>query len=350
MTATRDTAERWVAGVLGLLLLGAVGGCVQDSAEPGAFNSPSELGLALTLTASPDVLPLDGVAQSLIGILARDSNGQSVSGLSLLLQIASETGLADLGQLSSREVTTGSDGRAAATYTVPPKSTSGASSDSGQVVTIWVTPIGDNFDNSTTRSLSVRLVPSGAVIPPFNVTAGFTFTPDTPAAFDPVLFTTACPDDLTPNCVRDPLGLVSSYLWSFGDGRSASGPTASNSYARGGTYLVTLTLTDTNGRSAAVTRAVVVGAGTPPTAALTASPTDPNTNDRVFFNASASTAATGRVLVGYTWDFGDGGSSTGVTTSHPYGAAGTYVVTLTVQDDKGQVGTATAQIVVQDIP
>ena len=156
MTATRDTAERWVAGVLGLLLLGAVGGCVQDSAEPGAFNSPSELGLALTLTASPDVLPLDGVAQSLIGILARDSNGQSVSGLSLLLQIASERGLADIGQLSSREVTTGSDGRAAATYTVPPKSTSGASSDNGQVVTIWVTPIGDNFDNSTTRSLAAR--------------------------------------------------------------------------------------------------------------------------------------------------------------------------------------------------
>ncbi len=350
MTAPRDAAGRWAAGALSLLLLGAVGSCVQDSAEPGPFNGPSELGLALTLTASPDVLPLDGVAQSLIGILARDVNGQAVSGLSLLLQIASDTGLADLGQLSSREVTTGSDGRAAATYTVPPQSTPGATSDNGEVVTIWVTPIGDNFDNSTTRSLSVRLVPSGAVIPPFNVTVGFTFAPDAPAAFDPVLFTTACPVGVTQNCVSDPLGLISSYLWSFGDGRTASGPTASNSYDQGGTYLVALTVKDTHGRSAVVTRAVVVGIGTPPTAVITASPTDPNTNDLVFFNASASTAATGRVLVAYSWDFGDGGSSTGVTTSHRYATAGTYVVTLTVSDDKGQVGTATAQIAVTDVP
>ena len=336
---------RWVAAFVGLMLLAPAGGCVQDSGKPGAFNSPSELGLALTLTASPDVLPLNGTAQSLIGILARDANGGLVQDLQLLLQITTPSGLADFGQLSSREVTTGGDGRAAATYTVPLQSTTaGAAADNGVVVTILVTPIGDNFDNSTARALSIRLVPSGAVIPPLNATAGFAFSPESPAAFDPVLFTTACANETTPDCVRDPLGLISSYLWSFGDGQSGNGPTASHSYAQGGTYLVKLTIEDTYGRSLEVTRALVVGGGTPPSAVITVSPTNPNANDQVFFNAAGSTAATGRTLVSYAWDFGDGGSATGVTASNRYDFEGTYVVTLTVEDDQGQVGTATAQV------
>ncbi len=336
---------RWVGAFVGLMLLAPAGGCVQDSGKPGAFNSPSELGLALTLTASPDVLPLNGTAQSLIGILARDANGGLVQNLQLLLQITTTSGLADFGQLSSREVTTGGDGRAVATYTVPLQSTTaGAAADNGVVVTILVTPIGDNFDNSTARALSIRLVPSGAVIPPFNATAGFAFSPESPAAFDPVLFTTACANETTPDCVRDPLGLISSYLWSFGDGQSGNGPTASHSYAQGGTYLVKLTIEDTYGRSLEVTRALVVGGGTPPSAVITVSPTNPNANDQVFFNAAGSTAATGRTLVSYAWDFGDGGSATGVTASNRYDFEGTYVVTLTVEDDEGQVGTATAQV------
>ena len=336
---------RSVAAFVGLMLLAPAGGCVQDSGKPGAFNSPSELGLALTLTASPDVLPLNGTAQSLIGILARDANGGLVQDLQLLLQITTPSGLADFGQLSSREVTTGGDGRAAATYTVPLQSTTaGAAADNGVVVTILVTPIGDNFDNSTSRALSIRLVPSGVVIPPFNATVGFAFSPESPAAFDPVLFTTACPNETTPDCVRDPLGLISSYLWSFGDGQSGNGPTASHSYAQGGTYLVKLTIEDTYGRSLEVTRALVVGGGAPPSAVITVSPTNPNANDQVFFNAAGSTAATGRTLVSYAWDFGDGGSATGVTASNRYDFEGTYVVTPTVEDDQGQVGTATAQV------
>ncbi len=347
MTRKAFGVGRWVAAFVGLSLLAPAGGCVQDSGKPGAFNSPSELGLALTLTASPDILPLNGTAQSLIGILARDANGGLVPDLKLLLQIATDSGLVDFGQLSSREVTTGGDGRAAVTYTVPLQSTNaGAAADDGVVVTILVTPIGDNFDNSTARVLSIRLVPSGAVIPPFNATAGFAFSPESPAAFDPVLFTTACPDDTTPNCVRDPLGLVSSYLWSFGDGASGSGASASHGYAQGGTYLVKLTIGDTYGRSLEVTRTVAVGGGTPPTAVITVSPTSPNAHDQVFFNAAGSTAATGRTLVSYAWDFGDGGTATGVTASNIYDFEGTYVVTLTVEDDQGQVGTATAQVTV----
>ena len=66
----------------------------------------------------------------------------------------------------------------------------------------------------------------------------------------------------------------------------------------------------------------------------------------MFFNGSGSRAAAGRHLVSHQWDFGDGASSSGVTASHAYHVEGTYVVTLNVSDDQGQVGTATAPVVV----
>ena len=47
---------------LDVVLIATVSGCVQESAAPDPFSGPSELGLSLSLTASPDVLPLDGGA------------------------------------------------------------------------------------------------------------------------------------------------------------------------------------------------------------------------------------------------------------------------------------------------
>lgn len=50
------------------------------------------------------------------------------------------------------------------------------------------------------------------------------------------------------------------------------------------------------------------------------------------FDATASTG----VLLTYTWDFGDGNNGSGVTPTHVYAAAGTYVVTLTATDSCNQ--------------
>jgi PKD repeat protein len=61
-------------------------------------------------------------------------------------------------------------------------------------------------------------------------------------------------------------GTVATYTWAFGDGRSATGPTATHVYAASGTYTVTLTLTDDDGATATATLPVTV-AGAPVIAA-----------------------------------------------------------------------------------
>lgn len=50
----------------------------------------------------------------------------------------------------------------------------------------------------------------------------------------------------------------------------------------------------------------------------------------------------------YEWDFGDGVTGSGATTSHVYSEAGNYIVTLTVQDDAGGEATDTAVVTVSE--
>lgn len=61
-------------------------------------------------------------------------------------------------------------------------------------------------------------------------------------------------------------------------------------------------------------------------------------------SGAASTAVRGSIA-SYAWTFGDGASASGVTAQHTYAAVGTYPITLTVTDEKGRTGSATANVV-----
>ena len=84
-----------------------------------------------------------------------------------------------------------------------------------------------------------------------------------------------------------------------------------------------------------------------PTVVLTVSPNPPIVNQSATFVATA-VAAVNHSIVRYEWNFGDGSAtSTGMSsTTHTYGALGTFTATVRAVDDVGQAGAASASLVV----
>ncbi|MCU1569749.1 MAG: hypothetical protein JWR33_490 [Naasia sp.] len=80
-------------------------------------------------------------------------------------------------------------------------------------------------------------------------------------------------------------------------------------------------------------------ANSPPTATFTSACTDLSCR----FDASSSSDSDGTIS-SYAWTFGDGSTGTGPTPSHPYGAAGSYPVTLKVTDNGGATDTASSSV------
>ena len=139
-------------------------------------------------------------------------------------------------------------------------------------------------------------------------------------------------------------GTIAGYAWDFGDGATGTGPTATHTYAAGGTFTVALTVTDNAGATATTSQAVTVTApaNLPPTAAFTTAVTGRS----VAVDGTGSSDPDGSIA-SYAWDFGDGGTATGSTAGHPYAAAGgTFTVTLTVTDNEGATGTITHQVTI----
>lgn len=331
----------WVFYVVTVLVAMTATGCLNEDASPDPFIGPSELGLSLSLSASPDVLPTDGASQSLLTILARDGAGQVVPNITLRLQLRFGGVFQDVGRISANTLVTGQNGTALATYTAP----IAGDVDSGAAIEVLVTPVGDNFASAVPRTMTIRLVPTGIVVPPKNYTVGFRFSPATPAEFQEVLFETAClagPQD----CVNDPSGQIVRYDWDFGDGATGTGPSVTHAFDGPGTFSVTLTVTDAFNRVGSKINSVTVASGGTPNASFTFSPRSPDIGETAFFNANASTAPTGRSIVSYGWAFGDGATASGATVAHAFDVAGSYQVTLSVTDDRGAVGTTTSAVTV----
>jgi titin len=99
-------------------------------------------------------------------------------------------------------------------------------------------------------------------------------------------------------------GFVNAWSWSFGDGVTASGSTASHVYVVPGTYRVTLTVADTRGMSALTETQVVVAA--PPAVVLPPS--------------AVTAVSTVRRRADLTWTNAPGTTTTAVTVSRCAGA------------------------------
>jgi DNA/RNA endonuclease G (NUC1) len=155
-----------------------------------------------------------------------------------------------------------------------------------------------------------------------------------------------------PDLGRTDLGRTEAllYSWQFSDGTAASGPVATKTFARYGSYTATLTVTDAFGWQSTATRGLTIGDVAPtvaplPGAGLIAGET---------YGATGSYADPGTESWTATVDYGDGAgqqplSLNGKTFAlvHSYGTAGTFTITVTVQDDGGVSGSATTKVTVQ---
>lgn len=325
-----------------LVALVAVSACTMKKQETPELAGPSEFGTAITITVTPDVITQDGASQSIVTATARGSNGEPLPNLPLRAEIRVNGVPTDFGSLSARNLVTGSDGRATLVYTSP-AGPSGLAVDEFTVVDIGITPIGSNFANSTTRFASLRLVPRGTIVVPSNLQPAFTFAPADPGERQTVLFN----GSLSTAPANNP---IVSYTWDFDDGGTASGRTVSHAFPSADTYIVTLTVADALGRTAQTSQGVTVVPSAAPSANFVFSPEEPSRTTNVVFNGLTSTAAPGRRIVAYSWDFGDPADRTagsGAQTTHRFTQAGTFNVTLTVTDDLGRTGSATQGVTVQ---
>ncbi|MEM8886502.1 MAG: PKD domain-containing protein [Bacteroidota bacterium] len=116
------------------------------------------------------------------------------------------------------------------------------------------------------------------------------------------------------------------YTWDLGDGTTANGPTANNSY-QAGTYTICLTVDDT-ANNCFDSLCQVITVGQPPQCAAFFIPIDLGNNEFLFFTDSTQAAT-------FFWDFGTGDSAVGPNQQYTFPAPGLYTVCLYVSDNAG---------------
>src|SRR5688500_20230985 len=105
--------------VLAAAIVSLSAACTLQETDVPPLTGPSTFALALNVTASPDVLPEDGVSPSTIRIVARDHNNQPVRGLNLRVDTVVGNTIVDIGTLSARNVSTNKHDEPSVGYPAP---------------------------------------------------------------------------------------------------------------------------------------------------------------------------------------------------------------------------------------
>ncbi len=138
------------------------------------------------------------------------------------------------------------------------------------------------------------------------------------------------------------------YTWDFGDTNNGVGADTSHMFTSVGNYTIVLTATDTadssNTSTAQLTVKVVAPATEYSPVSISALAIDVSSAIIPFSPTFSVTANGGSDTFNYSWDFGDGATSTVANPSHEYTVAGNYNVTLTVSDSADTTNQTTASL------
>ncbi|EDM68710.1 putative surface layer protein [Moritella sp. PE36] len=217
------------------------------------------------------------------------------------------------------------------------------STDNDGSITAWNWDFGDgssstlqnpNHSYATAGTYTVSLVATDNDGSTSSVSHSVTVSAAPPVNQAPTAaFTSACTNlncDLT-DISTDTDGSITAWNWDFGDGESSIQQYPAHTFTSSGTYTLSLTVTDNNGATSTVSNSVTVSTvpleNQAPTAAFTSACTGFSCN-----YTDASTDNDGNITA-WSWNFGDGSSSTLQNPNHTYATEGAYTVSLTVTDD-----------------
>ncbi len=121
---------------------------------------------------------------------------------------------------------------------------------------------------------------------------------------------------------------ITSWLWDLGDGTTSTSQNPSHTYAHGGTYYVCLTMHDAHGCSNHSCHNITVN---PVASGCHAAFTFYSTSTSNLVNFTNTSTGT-TIHTTYSWDFGDGNTSTDENPHHTYAHSGHYTVCLYMSD------------------
>jgi len=179
-------------------------------------------------------------------------------------------------------------------------------------VTLRITRGEDNAE----ISLAITVVPAEVALPP---AADFVFSAAVVSVGQPIAF-----EDRSD-------GEITRWRWNFGDGTSATAPNVEKAWSEPGRYLVQLTVANEQGSHSASVFIEVVEGLRAPVAVLTVEKTEVDLGAPLAFGGSSSTDP-----ASYSWDFGDGRTSSGADVVHVFLSEGTFTVTLTAENAAGE--------------
>ena len=149
----------------------------------------------------------------------------------------------------------------------------------------------------------------------------------------------------------DPGGDTLRYLWELGEqGGSKYTASQQSNFERDlqeGEYEVQLTVEDPDGEVSTAMASFSI-TNLPPVAVASADATTVFVGEEISFDGDDSYDPEGDVL-DYSWSFGDGDTSTLRSPKHIWDAPGSYTVNLTVEDGRGQQGSALLNIEVETL-
>jgi len=153
------------------------------------------------------------------------------------------------------------------------------------------------------------------------------------------------------NLSYDEDGVISSWLYDFGDGTTSNEANPFHSYGVAGTFQVTLSVTDSDGASSDIFVVEIEIPNSVPQAEFILQQSTLNVGQPlIVIDKSIDPSADGEI-VHVAWDFGDGtyqagGPSSDNVYSHTFALSGTYTITLYVIDDDGSMARAQSTITV----